>query len=520
MEQQMIQQFRKARETATPLIAIQTPDPAASVAAIKAQCKQLLDEKLLEQMPPLIQWNVCDGWTELNKEGAESMRIALDNRDPQSATLNPVEQLMFAKGLTEYSILFVHNAHRYLTRDDPPSAAFAQAVWNLRDIFKTDGRSLVLLGPSFTFPSEIAQDVLVLDEPLPDDVQLTQIINDIYEAAESTDKATPPMIDAMRGLAPFPAESVVSQALELKDGKAVVNMDTLWERKRKMIEQNRGLTVWREGQRFADTRGLDGAVEFFREYITGEEPPNLIVFIDELDKSSIVGGIGDSSGTSSGQLGVVLTEMQDNRWTGSILYGHPGTGKTLLAKTIGNEAGVPTIYMDLEAMQDKLVGESGRYTREAFKVIKAVGGSRVLFMATCNEYAPIKPELKRRFGLPTFFFDLLSDEARLAAWRMFLKRYNFDEKIAGTIPDAGWTGAEIERCVHLAFQMRTTPDRTARYIIPIAQSSRDDIARRRREAENNLLDAATGQAFQQAIAVSSQKPTRRLGLSKTGNGQS
>src|SRR5438105_1061100 len=46
-----------------------------------------------------------------------------------------------------------------------------QAIWNLRDRFKSSGAMLVLLTtPGAILPSEIRNDVMVLDEPLPSGV--------------------------------------------------------------------------------------------------------------------------------------------------------------------------------------------------------------------------------------------------------------------------------------------------------------------------------------------------------------
>jgi hypothetical protein len=83
----------------------------------------------------------------------------MENNDPTSLA-NPVDMLIKAhKKMPKESILFMSNLHRYL---DPQ---VIQAVWNLRDPFKSNTRMLVILCPSMTLPPELTQDVLVLDEP-------------------------------------------------------------------------------------------------------------------------------------------------------------------------------------------------------------------------------------------------------------------------------------------------------------------------------------------------------------------
>ena len=56
------------------------------------------------------------------------------------------------------------------------------------------------------------------------------------------------------------------------------------------------------------------------------------------------------------QLLKLLTEMENNRWKGFIGVGVAGGGKSLIAKALGNEAGVPTVALDLGATESKYVG--------------------------------------------------------------------------------------------------------------------------------------------------------------------
>ncbi len=50
------------------------------------------------------------------------------------------------------------------------------------DQFKRDRRTLVLLSPAVTLPPELAQDVVMLDEPLPTVGQLMLMTKGLYKA--------------------------------------------------------------------------------------------------------------------------------------------------------------------------------------------------------------------------------------------------------------------------------------------------------------------------------------------------
>ena len=51
-------------------------------------------------------------------------------------------------------------------------------------------------------------------------------------------------VDALIGLAAFPAEQVVAMSLS----KQGLDAEQLWERKRQIIEQAPGLKIWRGGR--------------------------------------------------------------------------------------------------------------------------------------------------------------------------------------------------------------------------------------------------------------------------------
>src|SRR5207247_11078315 len=135
-------------------------------------------------------------------------------------------------------------------------------------------------------------------------------------------------------------------------------------------------------------------------------PPRVVVFMDEIEKA-FAGTGTDLSGVKTEMTGTILTYMQDRGAEGTIFLGPPGAAKSAVGKATGNTAGVPTIAFDLSAMQNSLVGASGERLRAALQVVDAVSQGRSLWIATCNSITSLPPELRRRFTLGTFFFDLL-----------------------------------------------------------------------------------------------------------------
>lgn len=469
--QDLLAQFRAARRVSTPLLAIRTPDPAATMEAIARSFNG--------SVPPLCKWDLVNGMAGMNEPGLAAVAQAA-GPEPALTTGNPVEALTAATKLPGGSILYFQNAHRFVDNE-----GVAQAVWNLRDLYKADRRTLVLLCPTLTLPAELSQDVLVLDEPLPDEAQLREIVMATYRAGqlpEPDDGLIQRAVDALSGLAAFPAEQAAAMSLT-REG---LDLDALWERKRQMIEQTPGLSVWRGGERFSDIGGVENAKAFLRQVLAGNEPPRAVVFIDEVEKA--LGGQNDTSGVSQSLLGTLLTFMQDNRATGVICIGPPGAAKSALAKAAGNEGGIPTIAFDLTGMKGSLVGESEQRLRNALKVVQAVSQGRSLFLATCNSIAVLPPELRRRFSFGTFFFDLPDASERAVIWKLYLGRYGLPEQ---PLPnDDGWTGAEIRQCADLAWRLRCTLVEAAGYIVPVSRSASDQIQKLRSEANGRFISAS------------------------------
>jgi hypothetical protein len=84
------------------------------------------------------------------------------------------------------------------------------------------------------------------------------------------------------GLSAFEAEQVLSVSIDLK--KKIVEMDVLWEKKRKAIEATKGLSIWRGGEKFADLVGLENAKTFLRSILNGKDAPLVVLRIDEIEK--------------------------------------------------------------------------------------------------------------------------------------------------------------------------------------------------------------------------------------------
>ncbi len=76
---------------------------------------------------------------------------------------------------------------------------------------------------------------------------------------------------------------------------------------------------------------------------------------------------------------------------GVLLYGSPGTGKTLLAKAVANESDAHFIYISGPELVSKFVGESEEKLREIFNEAKEKAPT-IIFMDEIDAIAPKREE--------------------------------------------------------------------------------------------------------------------------------
>lgn len=489
----MLEQFKLARCANIPIMAIKTQDPEPTMCRIQD----------ISGDTPIVQWDCIQGWVHRGKAGIDAITVALqtskihpDDLKNYSVHLEAAEFLPYddeAQTPTN-PILFVMNAHNYLEKPD-----FVQALWNLRDSFKVTSRTVVLLGPDFILPPELRQDIFVLDEPLPDDCELKEIVQKIAKdsglnwlGGEAISKAT----DALRGLAAFPAEQSVAMSLT-KNG---LDIENLWERKRQMVSQSKGLTVWRGGEKFDSLGGLQAIKEKFSRIINGKRPPRVVVWVEEGEKQQGLNknAGGDLSGTSTDQLATLLTEIVDKEYTGVVLDGVPGSGKSAFAKAFGNEAGILTIRLDLGGSKGEgLVGQAENEIRSNLKVIEAIGGKGgAFFIFTSNNAAAMDSALKSRMTKGVYFFDVPEvGEEKESIWQIYFKLYPDIDPNQKRPDDALWTGREIRACIMTADEEGLSLVEAARDIIPVAISDSEEIEHMRIAAHGKYNSASYKGAY-------------------------
>lgn len=486
--------FHKRRSA--PLLAINSPDPITLRRDIPPQ---------LDSVPVFV-WDAVVGFdlghardtntpSEVSVNGwravAEAVshlpdgarKDSLNNTIKQSGKVATQNMLDLAMEFPTGTVLIVQHANDLLRNH-----ATQQAIMNLRNAYAALGRTLILLDNEFVIPECLRNDFIILDDDLPTNAQYLDSITKICRSVgiDAPEDVTP-VIDAIAGLPRFQSEQALSIAIQA-DG---YNMPKLWALKKQLVDQTQGLSVHYQGDGFDKVGGLYGIKNYFSRLMRGPKPPQIIVWLDEIEKSGLA-HTGDTNGINADALGSLLSYIEDHNSYCVSLTGLPGTGKSLVAKSVGVEFSRLVIRMDLGAMKGSYVGESEARLRAALRLISALSNDNALFVATSNSVDGLDAALRSRF-VDTFYFPLPTREELAPVWEIHKAKYDFEE----TNPDdTCWVSRNVKQCVEKAYRMNMTLEQTAKTIIPLGVSMANEVNKLNDLARGRFLCASTGEQYE------------------------
>ncbi|WP_165070025.1 AAA family ATPase [Paludisphaera rhizosphaerae] len=428
----------------------------------------------------LAAWDVDRG---LRAFGGAGEPTPVDAGDPLAA-IRALDAMAAPDGA---GLLILLNFHRFLG-----SPEVVQALDSRICAGKQARTFVVVLSPVVQIPVELEKQFVVLEHDLPGRDQLEAIARSIAvepgEIPEGDDWDR--VLDAAAGFTRHEAEGAFSLSL-VRHGRLAA--EPLWEIKGGMLKKSGLLDLHRGGETFADLGGLEALKSFCSRALRAGRPEGV-------------------------------------RPRGVLLLGPPGSGKSALARALGNETGRPTLSLDVGALMGSLVGATEANVRQVLRLVDAMspcvlmidevekalagvesggrsdgGVSTRLFGAlltwladhesdafvvcTANDVSRLPTEFSRaeRFDA-VYFLDLPSSREREAIWELHLGRFDLDRSQRRP-RDADWTGAEIRSCCRLAALLDSPLVEAARHVVPVATSAGESIERLRSWAAGRCLAA-------------------------------
>lgn len=483
-------------DRSTPIIAITSPDPISL--ASNAVSSEELSSKYA-----VFTWDIVTGFSAGNPLAVAAwQRVGelVNNLPDEDAAKedfsltygnsgrdgDPSMALDLCRLLPSRCVVIIKHAAAILK--DPK---MQQAVMNLRNIFKSDQRSVVLVSSWFTLPECLRNDTVIIDEPLPDRNYIESMITSVTQSAgldfNALGQDMRAVVDAVSGLPSFQTEQALSLSIQ-REGFDIARLIKL---KEQLVNQTKGLSVHFQTEDYQTIGGLEGFKQYINRLMTGNRPPQVIVWLDEFDKSGI-NYTGDSNGINADLLGTMLSYMEDTNVMGICLHGVPGSGKSAVIKATGAQFNRIVIRLDLGAMKGSYVGESETNLRAALRLINALGQGNVLLMATTNSLRGLDSAMKSRFS-DTFFFGLPTSEELEPIWDIQKRLYG----VSGTHPmSLGWVGRNVKQCCYKASRLNQSLEDAARTIVPVGVSAAKEIQALCQEAKGQYLCANTGNIYQ------------------------
>jgi SpoVK/Ycf46/Vps4 family AAA+-type ATPase len=433
---------------------------------------------------------------------------------------DPMAVLRWYEALGEKSVLLLKDFHPYLKE---PSVV--RKLRDLAQLFKQQPKNIVLLSSNLTIPAELSKEVAVLDFPLPERLEIRELVVKASQAL-SADLSGEPLIEeiveASCGLTYEEIENVLAKSIVSKNR---LDKSLVLDEKKQIVKKS-GLVDFIDT---AETESEVGGMESLREWL-------------KLRRRGF--------SNSAREAGLPLPK-------GILLVGVPGCGKSLTAMTVGREWKLPLLRLDLGRIFSGLVGSSENNVRGALAICEAVapcvlwideiekglsgvkssgssdGGttsrvfgtlltwmqekkSPVFVVATANDISQLPPELLRKGRFDEIFFvDLPTARERQEILKIHLARSKANlatsdlTALAGRME--GFSGSEIEQALvaarYLAFGSDQVFDaghlqRAIEETVPLSQTMGDRIEglrnwakHRARPATNSVVEARSAFGF-------------------------
>lgn len=337
-----------------------------------------------------------------------------------------------------------------------------------RKIRKEEGgidAAVIIVSHALHIPQPMEKLVTVLELELPDEKEITAIINRFIQnngILELPAKFLDEMVTAFKGLSESEIEDLLSLVVAQEGELTGKTLKLIFDQKQQMILKAGVLEMIPLKESIADIGGLENLKDWIQ------------------NKAKVFKNLKDAM-----NFGVTMPK-------GVLIAGVPGCGKSLSAKAVGKLFDVPLLRLDMGRLMGKYVGESEENMRKAIKLAEAIspcvlwvdemekafagigsgsGGdvttrlfgtfltwmqektSAAFVVATANDITKLPPELLRKGRFDEIFYvPLPNEDERRKIFEIHLNKRR-KQDVQGIDLDMlvdeteGYSGADIEGVV-------------------------------------------------------------------------
>lgn len=397
-------------------------------------------------------WSVTEGYAPLPTSHTEPLLLA----GPEA-----LSALDAAAGCEDPTLFLMLDFHHHLERP-----AVIRRLRELAHSLPERGHAMLFLGPRFQPPGDLESEIEVVDIPPPDYGELSDLLGEMESDPEMTERIQlqpsdrSDLVRSMLGLTLREAETVLTKALVRDGAVTAAALDLVRGEKKQIIRRSSLIEFQEPEESLEQVGGLCDLKEWLRQ--------RRAAFSQE----------AQTFGLPSPR--------------GLLLLGVQGCGKSLVARAVSREWGLPLLRLDVGRLFGKFIGESEAAIRQVTRTAESVAPailwideiekgfagasseshdtgvsarvlgtfltwlqehqSPVFVVATANQIRHLPPELLRRGRFDELFFvDLPSAEDRREIFDVHLRRRRRDPRLFDLDQLAqlteGHTGAEIEQVV-------------------------------------------------------------------------
>lgn len=433
------QEVRNLLKARYPMLYIVSYEEARVIDMLKNICE--------EQNMDLYAWSYTEGMVQQNTD-----KIKVTEADP-------MEALNIIQGQNTSAVFVMKDFHPYITEAD-----IVRKIRDLQTDILAEYKPIIVISPVQKIPVELEKIVTILDYDLPDKEDILDILDAAIEEISQVRKMnmTPDeketIIKACQGLTADEIENTLSKSW-VEEG--AINVDVILTEKKQIIRKSGVLEYYDNLEEFCNVGGMIN----LKDWISKRS----VAFTDAAKKF----GLPDPKGL--------------------LILGVPGTGKSLLCKSIAGLWKVPLIRMDVGRIMSGLVGSSEENMRKALRAVEGIspcilwadeiekglsgsgssnmtdGGTSarilgtfltwlqektkpVFVIATANNVKELPPELLRKGRFDEIFFvDLPEHEEREEIFKIHLQKRGRNPELfdldALALNSEGFSGAEIEQAI-------------------------------------------------------------------------
>ena len=346
--QSFLQQFHIMNKAAVGVAFVRAREPFRAMSALR--------DYAVGQKIPFRAWTPMRGWSDRNADPIESLK-----GDAAIEVIPALRSVGTTEGIGKEDALFVMFYPHPAIAQNGKASANMTAVQCLKEYainFPASQRRLVLIvPPEFQLPPELADDMVTLDFQTPGSNEMLSIYETVLRATPENKRPSYTPDEVRRLLAVGAGMTANEFRIALTRGLATHRMklpnvpledivEVLSCVKTETLKRSEVLELVK-----SDSMDNVGGLDELKDYIA----EHALCFSEE-----------------ARAFGVDLPK-------GIGLIGPPGTGKSLIAKSVASALGIPMVRFDVGRVFNSLVGSSEARLREALALVEAISPA-VLFI--------------------------------------------------------------------------------------------------------------------------------------------